>query len=117
MNERIENKIAQPTPLKINKIFLLILAVLFFVFSVSNVYLETRKQFMCNKMASQIAVMNLQTISSSQPDIDNFILRKEAFENICLNRTGIGSYLGVLASLWFFGYAITLFADTPKKEK
>jgi len=72
---------------------------------------------MCSQMATQIAIMNLQTIQSPQPDIDSYILRKEAFENVCLERIGLGSYFWALASFWFLGYAITLFGRHPQKRQ
>lgn len=110
MNEKAKIENEKPLFSKTNKIFILVLAIIFSALSVFNVYLEIRRQFMCNQMGRSIAIMNLQTVSSPQPDIDSYILRKETFENACLERTGFGSYLWAFASFWFLGYAITLFS-------
>ena len=115
MEEKAENKDSKPVLSKANKVFILTLAIIFFAFSIFNVYLEIRRQFMCNRMATQIGIMNLQTVQNPSLDINDYILRKEAFENVCLERTGIGSYFWVFASFWFLGYAITLFGKHAEK--
>ncbi len=108
MDEKAENKNDKPVLSKANKILILTLAIFFLAFSIFNVYSEIRKQFMC----SQMALFNAQVPPS---DIDSYILRKEAFENVCLERTGLGSYFWAFASFWFLGYAITLFAKHTEK--
>ena len=108
MDEKAENKNDKPILSKTNKVIILVLAITFFAFSIFNVYLEIRRQFMC----SQMTLLNAKIPPS---DIDSYILRKEAFENVCLERTGIGSYFGAFASFWFLGYAITLFGKYPEK--
>ncbi len=110
MDEKIENKNDKPALSKTNKIIILILAIFLFVFSIFNVYLEIRRQWMC----SQMALFNAQIPPS---DIDSYILRKEAFENACLERTGFGIYLWAFASFWFLGWAITLFGKHPEKAQ
>ena len=116
MNEKTENKNDKPVLSKTNKVIILVLAITFFIFSIFNVYLEIRRQLMCSQMATQIAIMNLQTIQSPQPDIDSYILRKEAFENVCLERIGLGSYFWALASFWFLGYALTLSGNSKQED-
>jgi len=116
MNEKTENKNDKPVLSKTNKVIILVLAITFFIFSIFNVYLEIRRQLMCSQMATQIAKMNLQTIQSTQSDIDNYILRKEAFENACLERTGLGSYFLAFVSFVFLGYALNLFRVPTKEE-
>ena len=108
MDKKTENKKDKPVLSKTNKVIILVLAITFFVFSIFNVYLEIRRQFMC----SQMTLLNAQVPPS---DIDSYILRKEAFENVCLERTGLGSYFWAFASFWFLGYAITLFGKHPEK--
>lgn len=107
MDKKVENKNEKPILSKTHKILILIIAIVFSVFSVFNIYSEIRRQIMC----SQIAVFNAQVPPS---DIDSYILRKEAFENVCLERTGIGSYFWAIVSFWFLGYAITLFGKHPE---
>ena len=115
MDGNAENKNEEPVLSNASKVFILVLAIVFSVVSVFNVYLEIRRLFMCNQMATQIAIMNLQTIQGPQPDIDSYILRKEAFENACLERTGLGSYFWAFISFGFLGWAISLFGKYSKQ--
>ncbi|MEK7599265.1 MAG: hypothetical protein AAB474_02345 [Patescibacteria group bacterium] len=127
MNEKTESKNQKPSSPSTSKtlgrifIFALSLAILFLIASTFNLYSEFRRQWMCNQMSREITVKNFQAIQSSQFDINNYILQKEAFENACLKRTGFGSYFWFFASLWFLfwfpGYAVTLFGKYPESIK
>lgn len=65
-------------------------------------------------MCSQMILFNAQIPPS---DINSYILREEAFENVCLERTGLGSYFWALVSFGFLGYAINLFRNSKQLNK
>ena len=63
-------------------------------------------------MCGQMALFNAQVLPS---DVNSYILRKEAFENACLERTGLGSYFWAFISFGFLGWAISLFGKHPEQ--
>lgn len=121
MDEKIENKNGKPVLSKAKLVFIFIIAVIPLALSMFNIYLEIRRQFICNRMATKISTMSLQTVQNPTFDINDYILQKEVFENTCLERTGLRSYFWAFVSFWFLfwfpSWAITFFGKHPEKAQ
>ncbi|MEX2054023.1 MAG: hypothetical protein WD883_00545 [Candidatus Colwellbacteria bacterium] len=94
MDKKVENNNDKPILSKAGIILILIIAAVPLCVSIFNVYSDIHRQLICNEMAT----FNAQVAPA---DMYSYILRKEAFENICLERSPFGSYISLLVSLWF----------------